>query len=261
MSKSTARACAGALILCALFPVSSSANSAPPRVTSTSGEPILIRLNPGYEARCFKETKTRERGSWSAPKTTSGSYKTGLEVRNGVEFIALATQFQQYETKVLMELSANGQVRRVPPLLETNIQGFEKEYGPVLTQMFGRIMAGTNGGEGFLGRTLEIGKIYGPTADLCIALGSQPAGAAKGTTTVEGTLTYSGRSSYLVSQSYEQACTENDVRFSVEGGAWAVYDRASGLTLNSAGQFNLFAQGTRITQIDETLECGISDKR
>lgn len=258
MNKSTSKVFIFGLTACALLPFASSANPAPPQVTSTSGEPISVRLNPGHEARCFKESKTRERGNWAVPKTTLSNYTTAVEVRNGVEFIAMTLPAQQYQIKVLMELSPNGTPRKVPPLLETSMPGFEKEYGAALAQMTRRLIASSNAGEGFLGRSFEIGRTYGPTIDLCLALASQPSGATKGSTTVDGTLTYSGRPAYLVSQTYEQACTENDVRFSVEGASWAVYDIASGLTLSSFGQFNVFAQGNRITQIDETVECGIA---
>lgn len=261
MYKSTAKTCLRGLLLCALLPTALFANSTPPKVTSTSGEPIHMRLMPGYEARCFKETKTRERGNWAAPKTTFADYKTSLEVRNGVEFLTLTTQFQRYETKVLMELNPNGGVRRVPPLIETNIPEFEKEHGSAVTQMVGRMIASTSGGEGFLGRTFEIGKTYGPSFDLCTALGAQIASSPKGSTTLEGTLNYSGRPAFLVTQIQEQTCMDNDVRFSVEASAWALYDRGSGLTMSNVGQINVFSQGSRITQIDERTECGVTSNR
>lgn len=98
-----------------------------------------------------------------------------------------------------MELNADGSVRKVPAMLETNIPGFEKEYGPTLTQLMTRIMSGL--GDNFVGRTLEVGKDYGPTMNLCTMLGAKSASSPKGATIVDGTLTYAGRSAFLVSQS------------------------------------------------------------
>lgn len=231
----------------------------PPKVTDTTARNITMRQVPGFEARCFKESTLRERGDWTNPTKSSSDYVTSVEVRNGVEFVTLTTQAGTDALKFLMELNADGSMRKVPALIETSIPGFEKEYGPALRQVVTRTMAGM--GEGFLGRTLEVAKDYGPTMNICTVMGAQSAASPKGKTVLEGTLTYAGRSAYLVSQTYEQACTENGVRFTTEGSAWSVYDLASHLVMSNAGSFEVFAQGSRFRRAEEFLECGVTEKK
>lgn len=234
-------------------------NVSPPQVSATTGEPVSLRPKSGYEARCFRETTTRERGNWSKPTKTRSEHRARLEVRNGVEYLSVATNVDRDELKILLEMTPEGQPRKVPPLIETTIPGFEKEYGPALSQVVNQMMAGLTGKP--MGQPLEIGKDYGPTMDVCAMLGTQSSGASKGTTVVEGTLTYSGRAAFLLTQTYEQTCAGEGVRFSVEGSAWAVHDRASGLAMSNAGQFSLFSQGTRFSQVDESMECGVAERK
>lgn len=259
MCRLNAWATAAALALTTLPGIGLGANLNPPKVSATSGEPVSLRQKPGFEARCFKESTIRERGAWTNPTRTSSDYRTGIEVRDGAEYLGMSFRVEKHELKLLMELTAEGQPRRVPPLIETNIPGFEKEYGAALTQMVTRTMSSSTGG--YLGRTLELGRDYGPTLDVCMALGVSSSGTAKGKSVADGTLTYSGRPAFLVSQTFEQACVQNGVRFEVNGTGWAVHDNASGLVLSSAVQFNLFSQGTRFSQVEEFVECGVAEKK
>lgn len=259
MSRLKSAICAVAVAIAVLPGVGFAANLNPPKVSATTGEPVSLRQKPGYEARCFKESTTRERGNWLNGTKSSSDYRTGVEVRNGVEYVGMSFRIEKDELKVLLELASDGQPRRVPPLIETNIPGFEKQYGAALTQMVTRMTSGSQGK--YLGRTLELGVDYGPTMDVCTALGVQSGGAAKGKTVADGTLTYSGRPAFLISQTFDQACVENGVRFEVEGSGWAVYDTASGLAMSSAAQFNLSSRGTRFSQVEEFVECGVTEKK
>lgn len=259
MSKLKSAMCAAALAGVALPGIGFAANLNPPKVTDTTSRSITMRQMPGFEARCFKESTLRERGDWTTPTKSSSDYRTRVELRNGVEYVTLTTQAGTDALKFLMELNADGSMRKVPALIETSIPGFEKEYGPALRQVVTRTMAGM--GEGFLGRTLEVGKDYGATMNICTVLGAQSASSPKGKTVLEGTLTYAGRPGFLVSQTYEQACTDNGVRFTVEGSAWSVHDLVSSLVMSNAGSFELFAQGTRFRRAEEFVECGVTEKK
>lgn len=259
MSRVKARVCAALVSVIFLPTVFAAQGLNPPKVTDPSARSISLRQQPGFEARCFKESTLRERGEWTNPTKSSSNYMTSVEVRNGVSFITLSLQLEAGALKVLMEMNADGSVRKVPAIIETDIPGFEKEYGPTLTHLITRMMSGL--GDNIVGRTLEVGKDYGPTMNLCIMLGAKSASSPKGATVLDGTLTYAGRSAFLVSQTYEQVCTDNNVRFSVEGSAWSVYDLVSGLVMSNAGSFELFAQGSRFRRAEEFVECGVTEKK
>jgi len=231
----------------------------PPKVTDSTQQSILWRMTPGYEARCFKESSVRVRGEWTSPKKSSSDYFAKVEVRNGVDYLSMSFQEGANSMSFAMELDSVGAIRKVPPILETNIPGFEKEYGPQVTKLLSQVMTGT--GEGFLGRTLEVGKDYGAPGNLCAALGVQNSGSPKGTTVVDGTLDYAGRPAFLFSWAHEQTCVENGVSFNVEASGWTVHDRASGLPVSSASQFELFSRGTRFQQSEEFVECGVTEKK
>lgn len=259
MSKLKSAMCAAAVAGVALPGVGFAADLNPPKVTDTTSRSITMRHLPGFEARCFRESTLRERGDWTNPKKTSSDYVTRVETRNGVEFITLTTQAGTDALKILMELNADGSMRKVPALIETSIPGFEKEYGAAVAQMVTRAMAGM--GDSFLGRNFEVGKDYGASVNMCTVLGAQSASSPKGTTVLEGTLNYAGRPAYLMSQTYDQACTDNGVRFTVEGSAWSVYDLVSSLVMSNAASVELFAQGTRFRRSEEFLECGVTEKQ
>lgn len=251
--------CAAMFSGLALPTVATASGLTPPKVTDTTSRSIKMRQIPGFEARCFKESVLRERGDWTNPTKSSSDYVTRVELLNGVEYVTLTTHAGTDALKFLMELNADGSMRKVPALIETSIPGFEKEYGPALRQVVTRTMAGM--GEGLLGRSLEVGKDHGTTMNICTVLGAQSASSPKGKTVLEGTLTYAGRPGFLVSQTYEQACTDNGVRFTVEGSAWSVHDLVSSLVMGNAGSFELFAQGTRFRRAEEFLECGVTEKK
>ncbi len=231
----------------------------PPKVTDSTARSITLRQMPGFEARCFKNSTLRLDSDWANPTKASSDHVTKVEVRNGVEYLTVSAKVGTNALKFLMELNADGSIRRVPALVETSIPGFEKEYGPAVSQMMTRLMAGM--GDGFLGQTLEVGKDYGATMNICTVMGAQSSSSPKGKTLLEGTLTYAGRPGFLVSQTYEQECTTNGVRLSVEGSAWSVYDLASNLVMSNAGSFELYAQGTRFRRTEEFLECGVTEKK
>lgn len=229
----------------------------PPKVLATTGESVTVRQVPGYEARCFKETTARERGDWTNPKKSISAYLTKVEVRNGVEYLTMLFQVGTDSLKLLLEMNDKGGIRNVPPLIETTIPDFEKEHGDTLTKLVTN-MSSFSGD--FLGRTFEVGKDYGPIMNLCNIVGAQSSEAPEGTTVVEGTLTHSGRSAFLITQTFEQVCLENGVRFSVKGSAWSVYDFLSGLAMSNFGRFELFSRGTRFNQSEESVECVVSEK-
>lgn len=227
----------------------------PPKVSATKGDSVTLRQVLGYEARCFKESTIRTYGEWTNPKKSISAYLIKVELRNGVEYLTIMFQLGTHSVKLLMEMDDKGSIRNAPPLVETTLPDFEKEYGPMLN----KLVAGMSGE--FLGRTFEVGKDYGPYMNFCNVTGAQSNGAPEGAMVVDGTLTHSGRSAFLISQTYEQVCSENGVRFSVKGSAWTVYDLMSGLAMSSSGRFELFSQGTRFRQSDESVECVITEKK
>jgi len=230
----------------------------PPKVSAAAGESVTVRQVLGYEARCFKETTVRERGDWTNPTKSISAFLTKVEVRNGVEYLTMLLQVGTDSLKFLLERNDKGGIRNVPPLIETTIPDFEKEYGPAMTKL---VTSMSSMSDELLGRTFEVGKNYGPLMNFCSVMGAQSNGAPEGTTVVEGTLTHSGRSAFLMSQTIEQVCLENGVRFSVKGSAWTVYDFLSGLAMSSSGKFELFSQGTRFRQSEESVECVVTEKK
>lgn len=100
MSSVKARVCVAVLAI-VLVPMAFAAQGLnPPKVADSSARNISLRQQPGFEARCFKESTLRERGEWTNPTKSSSDYVTSVELRNGVEFLTLSLQLETGALKV-----------------------------------------------------------------------------------------------------------------------------------------------------------------
>lgn len=257
MKQRTTTMCAAMLCLAAVSAAAQTNSLTPPAVTSTTGDPVSVRVKPGYQAQCLKSTATRQ-GPAKAPTTQSASYLLWAEERRGQEFLGTSFLFQNEPVNLLYELNSRGEPKDIPPLIETKIPGFERQYGAEIKQLTSGLIASLTGRYG--GKPLEIGKDYGPTFDFCLASGNHAASWPEGSTIVRGTLEFEGRPAFLLTQTFKQVCGQGIGRFTVEGTSWGLVDQGSGLTVKSASRYGMNAYSTEIASAEEFMNCQLTPR-
>lgn len=217
-------------------------------------EPLIgnhsLRYTVGYQNQCTHTTSTNNAENSKAQRGTTRT-STRTWSKGGKDSLSYEVRMDGNYLTISFELTEQGSVAQQKPTVETDLKVMPESI-EMMASMFGNVVQ-----DGLGGRTYSSNQKNPFKANICTFLGGTHTGAHTGFVQAAGFINIQGYRALLMKSTIDYSCTIQRSQIQLQGNGWDAYDTISGLPIQTYFKANVFKDGNRVGEYEQTSQCTI----